>query len=73
MEGQDVESQEDAKLNKRPSDISIENMEKLTPKRLKAYRNKLLDYRRTIDQSSSMETSWVKNKISQVQKVISVK
>lgn len=55
---------------KKPSDLSIEQIEKLNPKRIKAYRNALLDYRRHVDHSDPNEVVWVKNKISQVQKIM---
>jgi len=52
---------------KRPSDLSVEQIKNLSPQRLKAYRNKLLDYHREADDDS---IGWVKGKIAEVQGVI---
>ena len=58
---------------KAPSDLTVEQMEKLPRKRLKAYKNKLLDYRRSIDQSDVESIIWAKNKISKVQDILNAK
>lgn len=52
---------------KRPSNLSKEQIEKLPPKRLKAYKNKLLDYRRNSQDLDDI--LWAKEKIAIVQEI----